>query len=458
MQQDLERRFLELALKSGKKFMSSQSGYVSASEGSVNLYHNFLYALALFRSKSHTLIQEARPLLDKLLYLQQNFSELDSFGAFGRYLHDFPTSCDRASSIRILRVLYWIKKEFYNVLGKTLAQKLDQAMHRLLLYCQNEISKYTLATHLVLSSEALFCAIKAQKSTLSLDEEILVQLDTEALSDCIASYHVCPELLDYTPLWHYLAKSWHAPSHSFVGPGFSLMQDGFEPQVSLYDYYMALFTSKSTKRLEKESMSALEAALVRDAHALPETVLARIDHGAGWSIRQHTSFAASSISPVSSDKQFPLYIVSGPHSLALQVHKGVTATCHVDDETIFVMVDCAKECFIEDKEAHKAMSLYFDNTEATSLTVDGGKATCFSLTEPVTIRLGLLEITLHAKQVSEDAEFLWHAVRANRPNQVRQKVEREAYDVELFLRALRGTRAQVQLQLSFNSAILDALI
>ena len=450
MQRDDLRSLIDLACRTGKKFCAQKSGYVTDEEGNICLYDNFLFVLALFRTKSHEHIQEGAKLLEKLLYLQQSFSELEFFGAYPLFLHDFPTRCDRQTSVRILRVLFWIKKEFCHVLCKKLVKKLEVAVGRLLAYCQKELELYDLPIHLECSIEALLFAFDVKKaSATTVQEDALVMLDPECLAELIASYQVAPSLCDFSPLWRHLTKSWHAPSCSYAGPGFSLYQEGYEPKVTLYDYYMALFTENFAKRTDNEMLHALSAALVWQEHALEESVLPHHDHGQykgfTWSRYCCTLYAVSCIKGSPDPKQkpvfYPFYLISATHTLVMQPHIGSLVAYTCEGKSVKMEIDFAKECFAQEKEVPKVLSFWFDNTSKTNLTIQGTKASCFSLEEPVNITLSELQITLRCRQVFGDGQFLWHVIRSNRPSQKRTNEKFQAYDVELFLRPLRGSCA-----------------
>ncbi|MBS0635264.1 MAG: hypothetical protein JSR37_07355, partial [Verrucomicrobia bacterium] len=55
----------------------SDSGFIAKAE-KIAVYDNFLFCLALFRSKTQEHVLEAKQLLTRLLYFQQSFKEVPS--------------------------------------------------------------------------------------------------------------------------------------------------------------------------------------------------------------------------------------------------------------------------------------------------------------------------------------------------------------------------------------------
>jgi len=452
MAQDLVRILVEQAVRAAKIHTSEHTGFVTDQYGRIALYDNFLFVLALFRTKSQEHVQEGIKLLEKLLYFQQRFSDVAAHGAFSVFLHDYPLYVDLRTSIRILRVLYWLQKEFRHVLSRPFMKKIDEAIEDLAAYCKNEYEAHDLPLYLALSIEALLFAFsKIEVSRIVIQKQELALLSPEYLAECIASYHVAPTLCKYGPLWPYLTESLYVPSLLYAGPAFSLEQEGSEPKVSLYDYYMAVFKENLTKRVQGDALHVLQGALVRNAHELQEKVLpAQVHESIGefsWSRYCKEAFSISCITgvPLAHQKRnfFPFYLVSQRHTLVMQQSVGTVEGYSYDDKKITFEVSFEKELFLQEKELPKVLCFWFDNTSSTKLTVGGEKASCIPLTESMDITLSSLQIAMTAKKLSGDGEFVWHVIRSNRPSQVSipgAKERQKAYDVELFLRPLRATQ------------------
>src|SRR5205807_10554919 len=131
MTDDFLRKLIELAAQSGKSKLSEQTGFIQhhpkVLEGepaeAIPLYENMLYVLALFRTKTHENMQEAKILLDRLLYFQPQNKDVVSFGNFPVYLHDFPYCRDHFQAFKMMAPLFWIIEEFLPVLGESLQNR-----------------------------------------------------------------------------------------------------------------------------------------------------------------------------------------------------------------------------------------------------------------------------------------------------------------------------------------------
>ena len=101
-EEDAKRRMVELALHSGRKRQSKQTGFVhycyesstSDPHDTIPLVENFCFALALFRSRLVESVQEGKRLLEKLLAFEIG-------GNFPLYLHEYPHCKDIYLSIHL---------------------------------------------------------------------------------------------------------------------------------------------------------------------------------------------------------------------------------------------------------------------------------------------------------------------------------------------------------------------
>jgi hypothetical protein len=197
---------VELALACGKHFQSPQTKFVHyhyhSQEEEVHhtipLLENFLFVLALFRSKTVEHATEAKELLERLLVFQSRGIE-ESEGHFPIYLHEYPICKERLLGIQLLAPLYWILKQFGHVLGSSLRQKLEKASLDLLNYCwiahRQKSSPYALAVRLAAASQA-FGNLLSHPLFTKQGEELLVSLhqasqenwcSTLAISDLLIS-------------------------------------------------------------------------------------------------------------------------------------------------------------------------------------------------------------------------------------------------------------------------------
>src|ERR1700737_1946760 len=108
------RQLTELAVNAGRSFQSSQTGFVhhyyhaenDQDAHAIPLLENFLFALALLRTKTAENMTEAKTMIDRLLWFQSPCEE--SKGNFPIYLHDYPLCRDWWLGIHLLPVFFRI--------------------------------------------------------------------------------------------------------------------------------------------------------------------------------------------------------------------------------------------------------------------------------------------------------------------------------------------------------------
>src|SRR5438105_2193850 len=96
------KQLLEMALSAGRNWQSPQTGYVQycyniqdeSRHDTIPTLENVLFAYALMRSRLADNINEAKDLLNRLLFFQNKENDA-SHGNFPIYLHEFPFCKDR---------------------------------------------------------------------------------------------------------------------------------------------------------------------------------------------------------------------------------------------------------------------------------------------------------------------------------------------------------------------------
>lgn len=420
---DQERELIELVIKTNRGRQSQKTGYISQEEA-INSYDNFLFCLALFRSRSHDNVLEAKKLLEKLLYFQQSLPEVGSVGNFPVLLSDYPFCNDHLQALRILYVLLWIMREFSSVLGAELRLRVDKAI--------GQAKEFLQKVH----KEVKFPYWAKVKLAVSLDHELLDLADTSdmrtwgdphCLAEMIIAYQLQP-IGNWKPFWDYLRKCWHRPSHAFVGPAFKLAS-----QSPLLQLAMGLFLEK----LPQQDSYPLQAALLRTQNEYREISLPHTFSGANerfsWQVVQEESYAYATVtgqqSPELMPGFFPVHLVAGSHSLCLQAPSGYSP-----EPFVFTIPEAI---FQEDREKARALVICFDDHKETDVLVNGEKATCFDLTNTLEIQLGKQRYQLAFSILSGDGCFLGHISRSNRSG--RQCDRFTATDVQVFIRACHGT-------------------
>jgi hypothetical protein len=207
---DQKRFLLELALTCGRSLQKKETGFVhSASGTTISFYDNLCFVLTLLKTRTVENILEARALLEKLL----------AFDTFPVQLHEYPHARDRSHPIRLLVPLILIDREFSTHIDvkdtiRVLWEKGQDA--------PNSLVKSAIA-HLL---DGAPCPIPQPGDDITLAAEILQEE------------------------WGYDDWNSHlgfAPSH---------------PEISLYDFAMALKENSYPARLLKPHRLHLQLALL----------------------------------------------------------------------------------------------------------------------------------------------------------------------------------------------------
>ncbi|MCE5294012.1 MAG: hypothetical protein LLF94_05305 [Chlamydiales bacterium] len=431
MKNDALRLLHEKCLHAARK-QQSTSGFIAEGE-KIAIYDNFLFCLALFRSKMHENVLEAKKLLERLLYFQQTFDEVPSVGNYPMLLSDYPHCSDHLQALRVLVVQIWINKEFSLVLGAELNKRLQDSMQKLmqfLLSVHNDV-KFPFWAKCKLAVCASYFDEAIAMPDLSDTSDLRTWGDPSAIAELIAAYQLRPTDA-WKPMWQYLSRTWHEPSKQFVGPAYKLGYQHPNLQAA-----MALFAGS----LEKLPSYPLYIALLTEDNAL-EKIDYPLEFSASnthfsWSVALKEEYGVSTLLGSQTRELmpgfFPYYMVTGPHSLCIQSPFGYST-----DELVF---EIAPEVFLEDKERARALVISYNDHPQNSVLVSGLKATCFQIHEPLEITLGKKKLALTFTRISGDGEFVGHIVKGNRSGHCQERYT--AIDAQIFLRALRGTTPTV---------------
>lgn len=430
VKEELLRHAIDLAVASGKKQQNQESGFVSLDSG-YPIYENFLFCLALFRKKEHEAIFEAKRLLERLLYFQQNFADVPWQGNFPLFLTDFPYCKEHLQAARCMHVLLLIQKDFHQIVGQALNQKLSRALDALKRFCHKVLQEVSFPPW----ARVLLAACLKTREALPPFSDLATWGDPTHVAELILAYQVGLDI-DWTPLWDYLAKSWHKKSGSFIGPAYKVKGD-----VTLLDYFMGLFTGALSKKADKPQLAALQASLLQATSHIPEVEPPFSFKEERFSIFQEKEWAASLITgSFPKEKMYGLYpysLVTGEHSLVIQPQSGYLSHHEGPSRLLF---EIPPDVFTEEKHKNDALLLWFDAHKACEVFIRSQKATCFTLSDPVEIHLGNCHLSLSFTLLSGDGTFIGHIRRGSRIAHLP--------DIELCLRAVRGsTPCQLQLDL-----------
>lgn len=469
------RQLLEIAICCGRCWQSPQTGYIHYSyqmmdenvHHPIPTYENFIFALALFRSRNADNISDAKDILRRLLHFQSK--EGESIGNFPIYVHDYPFCKDRLWGAHLLVPFYWIYKNFHHVLGGEVKQALKMALIRLQNYCLQAIAQkagpYPIAFKVAACAKAVGPLLDqgeiAQKGE-RLYRELMQNIDKTAwntpsgLSDLILGHQMLNPSLVNAPdkaFWEHLVSTWHKESCSYCGPGWKEYQRGKEPQVTLYDYFMGYLSNTYSMRCFIDHPVQLQAALVHPS----EDQLSNLNYpferkgmlnGLPWQLIQREKTAISVIAKENDlitvqEKTFsPLKILWGNyqhlHSLVCQGGTSQSINYTLTENQVELLLSFSEPAEIENNEKNQEVSFFINNEEGTRVLVEGAAATTFRLGEQVVISAGGLQVGLVFHLHEGNGEFVGHIMKSNRPSQfsLTGKHRFEVYDWQIFLRTI----------------------
>lgn len=472
------RQLVDMAITSGRKRQSAQTGFLhycyhlqeEEPHLPIPIVENFLFALALLRGRTVENVNEAKIILDKLLHFQNKSKEGMGVGNFPIYLHEYPLCKDRFIGTQVAMTIYWILKQFHQVLGQDLKKRLEEALTNLLSYSltmhREKAAPYAIAIKIA-------CVAKAGGSFLKRNdfeeegEKLLEQLHAKwdqsvwyspaGMGALLSALKMVYPRLSESPwcdFWKHLEETWHAHTCCYVGPALNEWQDGQEPQVTLYDHFLSYFTGEFSARIKRESTIHLEAALIPacdDVFHLsqPPSRIDRLSNEIKWHLCQNRHLAycfieeSPTINSIVAKGFHPLRIFWGDrqrvHTFVCQGGNSKTTEFILVPGGVDIIFELCESVEVEDREKSREISFYIDVHEELEILISKQKATTFSLGEEITIRSGkcTLSLTFHLEE--GDGRFLGHRMLGNRFSQLRLKGSQRynAYDWQLFMRTVQ---------------------
>lgn len=402
------RKLIDMAVAAGRKRQSPLTGFVHEPLPVIPIVENALFALALLRTRTGENIEEAKNLLDRLLYFQH------SDGNFPVYLHEYPNCRDRYLGLQLLLPFHLISTSFHQILGAALKSRLEEAIRKL------QAIKF----------EAIppFHAFKwnvIHKNETG-DVEKLFQKSPAQMA----------ELLPFLQMVHLpqvnaiLQKHWNRNLLAYVGPAFCEWQEGSEPQVTFYDLYMGYLSDAFSTRTLKDNVVHLQGALLQPTEEKwtsgSEETIAVIPHSEEWPqnmARCFHRFHASWGTP----ELLHTLVCQGGNIVATNFENNSTMIC--------TLGPLPPE---GDREKAKELAFYLNVEAAPKILVGDIPATTFRMGEVVKI-CSAPPFTLTFELLDGSGDFVGHIMRGNRPAQLAAKGENryEAYDWQIVLRTLR---------------------
>jgi len=357
---------INLALEAGRKLQRKQTGFIHychqsedlTTHDTIPVLENALFALSLFRTRLAENVLEGKALIQRLLAFEVE-------GNFPTYLHAYPHISDPYLNLRLLPIFFWITVDFGHVIGN-LKQELEACIERILKqpkdanWAKFRLDAFNgqvgaLPQNIYDWSEALISLQIAEKKGASIEEPI-----REAF------------------------KHWHPDLCLYVGPAIRRNQEGYFPELTLFDLFMCQWQKKFSARTAKIAPIHLHGALIRPL---------------GFDL---------------SKEPMPI-----PH-----VHYASEEECRLViawEEHTFVLAD------------HFFLNYHPDH----QLFVNGVKANTFRQNDLVEIRSKGLNIQLQFS--AQDGLYMGHILRGNRPSQHHCKGENEfaAFDWQFEIRTIQ---------------------
>ena len=428
---DLKRQLIDLNLTVSRSYQSSQTGFIHIGD-LIPFYENLCYVLALFRSRIGDNIQEAKELLGRLLRFQIP-KGLVHEGLFPRNVHEYPEVKDTRISVHLLPILYAIKKEYLAIIEHPLKEELTNAIERVSEKCQKIHSEFPFKAPLSFK----LSAIKGE--TVPSDIEVNT---TREWTDLFIAMQMVNRGEEILPL---ATSRWDPTLHTYVGPAYSEFQEKSEPEITLFDLFMATSLEISSKRLLTPQKIHLEAALV-----FPFNEVCKERNSVGDSMFSMPTFLPSSKS-LSQGFHLIRFLwgkESHIHSLVCQ-----------EKEFSFQTVEGGRFVFgyqeeLPNEKEGMELNFFCDYHPDVQILIEGKKGTVFHLGEEVSIVTPSKIVTLSFSIKEGEGKFLGHISRSNRPSQIALQGSKDftSYDWRIGLRTLART-PNLQMEVTISSFV-----
>lgn len=401
-----------LALEAGKKRLSEQTFFVHQGD-LIPVVDNFLYALALMRTKVADRILEARDLIERLLPYQ-----LPS-GNFPINLHEWPNCNDRFLGAQLLIPMHWITTEFATVLGATLQEKLLDSQARLKDYLiKTEAEKP--GSDLIDLKVMACCNNPSLENLLSKKDPWLFEVPKH-LGELLMAYQLIdPSLKRFIP---YLQDITHPTTHLYAGPSINEYQNMDHAETTLFDLFIAALSGVIPDRVKEDHPCHLWAAAIH-----PITC--------EWQPRGKDCNTYHGEVPDSRHKGLHHFRYiwgdhSAPHSLVCQNGNFTTWSFEQEPDSLHFRFDLNEA----GQENDRDLAFYLDY-QPIEISINGSPATTFNLGDEVVIKTKEKNFTFHFKG---EKGLVGHIMRGNRSSQLAIKGEHRysSFDWVIFLRSVR---------------------
>jgi hypothetical protein len=479
MQDQRVRQLTEIAISAGRNFQSPQTGFIQHcyrltdenERHTIPLLENFLFALALLRSRDAESITEAKAILNKLLHFQ-NKEEGKFFGSFPTYLHEYPECKDYFFTVSILPIFYWILRHFSPVLGNELKQRLVLSTKNILKFVDTILKEKTAPFQVRVKYAAsckAFGELWEDVDLKKLGSEQLEEIRGETvlpdfgswfapthIADTLVALQMAYSSIPNSPwkhFWEYVNQSWSEKALCYTGPKVKDIQWGTEPQANLYDLFLGYLSGNYPYRAFTSHPHQLHAAIIQ-AHPekltpinYPLQVEGKVaDYS--WCIKQTEDYSLSAIQKVPLEPSLdrgvhPLFISWGDptctHSFVCQGGNSSLIDYKLVPDGIDLIFSLFENVQVEDKEKSREITFFIDQLEGLEFKINDKSATSFQLNEKISLKKSKFQLHLTFLLEEGDGRFLGHIMPGNRLSQVNVKGENrfKAYDWEIALRTVR---------------------
>lgn len=465
----------ERALSVGRAFQSHQTGFihyfhsmqVPVVHQAIPLYENYLFALALLRSRLVENVTEAKELLARLISFQcpETGAEV---GNYPFYLHEYPVGQEAESSVRLLAPLYWIIKQFGHILGQELKKKAEKSLQCLMEYVSKAHSSkpfpYSCAVRLAAAKQACGELLgqaeweeKGEEEWKNLAQPCDSWYSTVYLADIFIAFQMVekqdPAWKDF---WEFINCTWHRQVNCYIGPCIREWQSKEEPQPNLYDLFLGFFFGYFPPRLEAKGIYQLQAALIQpilpiftSSPFLHSYEYSGLYKGQKWLLQASEENAYTIlekervVSPLGEKTYTPFRFVIGervhPHTLVCQGGKYSQASFkrNESDQSIELYFDLEAPFEAEERN----ICFFWDDHPDWKVLVDGEKAITFKLGQMISLQIkNKQQVRFLFELIEGEGQFLGHLTKGNRPGQIKLLEEEkhfQAYDRLLFIRSIR---------------------
>lgn len=475
---EIMRQLIDMAVSSGRKRQSSQTGFVHhfyhQQEEDVHLtiplIENFLFALALLKTRTIENITEAKSIVERLLHFQNKEIGGIAFGNFPIYIHEFPVCNDRFTGLQIGVIIYWTLKQFSSVLGSDLKKRLEETLTFIL---QHAIKTHSEKAATYPNAIKIACLLSAAGDILQRQDfvkEGVLQLEklrgeSDRIEWCcpatmgtmLSSLLMVYPRLSASPwidFWEHLNITWHRHTCTYVGPAMKEWQSGEEPQVTLYDLFMGYLQGGLSKRIKQEGIVHLEAALISAMEDTLEELQYPLQQEWSNGSQKYCLYQSKlmafcfienhqKVNPISIKGYHPLRFVWGSservHTFVCQGGNVRTLECIRNPQGVDLVFELGDVMKFEDREGCRETIFFMDVHDDVEMLISGQKATTFSLGEELTIQSGEFKLSLIFHLQEGDGRFLGHRMLGNRPSQLMTKGKQryQAYDWQIFMRTIQ---------------------